>query len=593
MAIHARESLDPVTFEVLQNAFHGIADEMNRTIVRVSLSLCMSEAKDSMGAVYSHDGHLVGSGRVGLPVMMGTFEPKLKAVIDFFGLENMEEGDVYLINQPHEAGSHLMDVTAVMPVLHNGEIVALLADGGHWTDIGGQVPGGFNLMAKETYAEGLYIPPIKIVDRGSVREDIVEMILSNVRLRDESRGDLFAMLKTLDLGRTRILDLVDRYGAATIRAAYEAVYEYSERILWQELSSMRDGTFYAEDKIDEDPLDPERGPIYVRLKMTKKGKSLTFDWTASDPDTKGALGIVRPCLESAVYDGLLNMYPSLAYNYGFTRNLKIVTRPESVVHAVYPSSVSGGWACAHGKAMGCIYYAVGEADPDRKVACPHDISNFLLGGHDADRDRPFCVYIFEGGGMGGSVRQDAAMAPQHNPITSGSANQSVELQERWFPMLLHKYMKINYDSMGAGMHRGGPGIERGLELVRGEATISCYADRYLFPPWGREGGSPGGTQNVILNRGRPDERSLGVKFSDQRMRAGESVTIQAAGGGGYGDPTTRDPEHVLRDVTEGLLSPDQARDLYRVAVRTLDSRQMQFELDATETHRLRTNARAQ
>lgn len=581
------DSLDPVTFEVLRSAFNAIAEEMNRTIHRVSLSLIASESRDSMGALYSHDGRLIGSANVAMPAMMATFEPKLRAVVDFFGVEGMREGDVFLINQTHDCGSHLMDVTAVSPVFYKGELIAFLADGGHWSDIGGQVPGGFNLMARETYAEGLYIPPLQISDQGRIREDVVELILRNVRLQDESRGDLFAMLKTLDVGRGRVLQLAERYGSVALKQAYDAVCDYAERIFWQEVSSMQDGTFYAEDKIDEDPLDPDRGPIYVRVTLTKRNKALSFDWRDSDPDAKGAIGIVRACLDSAVFVGLLNLYPNLVYNHGLMRSVNIVTKPGTVVHALYPSSVSGGWACAHGKALACVYYAIGEADHPRKVACHHDISNFLLGGFDRERNRPFLTYIFESGGMGATARGDASSAPQQNPITSGCATAPVELHERWFPMVLHRLMKINYDSMGPGRHRGGPGMLREMELIQGEATVSNYGDRHLFPPWGRDGGLPAGPQDVIINRGRPNQQSLGVKFSDRPMRAGETVTIVCAGGGGYGDPLERDPELVLRDVSEGILSPARARELYGVAVKTLDECRMQFELDLEETGRLR------
>src|ERR1700687_2374255 len=590
-----RSRLDPVTFEILRGAFNAIDEAINRTIHRVSLSLIASESRDSMGALYSDDGRLVGSAHVAMPAVAATFEPKLRAVIDFFGIPSMRDGDVFLIKQTHDCGSHLMDMTAVAPIFHKDEVVAFLGDGGHWTDVGGQVPGGFNLMARETYAEGLYIPPLKIADAGVLRQDVIEMILSNVRLRDESRGDLFAMLKTLDVGKKRVLELADRYGADTLRLAYQDVWDYAADVFEHETESMRDGEFYGEDRIDDDPLEPEGGPVIVRVKMIKDGRRLCFDFRDSDRDAKGAIGIVRACLESAVFVGLLNMYPRLVYNPGMARQVEILSTPGTIVHATFPSSVSGGWACAHGKALASVFYAIGEADPSRKVACPHDISNFLLGGVDDRRGRPFLTYLFEAGGMGATARGDAAPVPQQHPITSGCATAPVELHERWFPMILHKSMKINYASMGAGRFRGGPGMLREMQLVESEATVSNYADRHLFPPWGRDGGLPGGRQDVILNMGRANQRSLGVKFSDQRMHAGETVTIQAAGGGEYGDPLTREPAAVLRDVSEGILEAATAWELYGVLVKTVDSRRMLFELDAlgTEDERKRRRERRQ
>jgi N-methylhydantoinase B len=584
-----KSRLDPVTFEILYGAFNAIAEEMNRTIHRVSLSLIASESRDSMGALYSDDGHLVGSAHIAMPAMATTFEPKLRVVLDFFGMESMRDGDVFLINQPHDCGSHLMDMTAVAPVFHEGEIIAFLGDGGHWTDVGGQVSGGFNLMASETYAEGLYIPPLQIVDRGTLRRDVVEMILANVRLSDESRGDLLAMLKTLEVGRTRVRELVERHGVAKLRDAYADVWDYAADVFEYETRSIPDGEFYAEDRIDEDPLDPERGPVTVRLRMSKKNGWLQFDFRDSDPDAKGAIGISRACLESAVFVGLLNMYPKLVCNPGMARRIEVLSRPGSIVHATFPSSISGGWACAHGKALASVLYAVGEADFSRRVACPHDISNFLLGGIDKQRGRKFLTYIFEAGGMGATARGDAAPVPQQHPITTGCATAPVELHERWFPMILHKSAKINYASMGAGRYRGGPGMLREMELIDSEATVSNYADRHLFPPWGRDGGHAGGRQDVILNMGRSDQRSLGVKFSDLRMQSGDTVSIQAAGGGGYGNPLTREADAVLRDVSEGILDVTTACEVYGAVVEVIDARRMLFRLNqmGTESERKR------
>jgi N-methylhydantoinase B len=585
--------LDPVTFEILRGAFNAIAEEMNRTIHRVSLSLIASESRDSMGALYSDDGRLVGSANVAMPAMATTFEPKLRAVLDFFGAESMRDGDVFLINQPHDCGSHLMDMTAVAPVFHKNEIIAFLGDGGHWTDVGGQVPGGFNLMASETYAEGLYITPLQIVDAGRLRRDVVEMILANVRLRDESRGDLMAMLKTLDVGRKRVHELADRYGAQRLRHAYADVWDHAADVFEKETASIPNGEFHAEDRIDEDPLDPKRGAITVRLRMTSEGGALKFDFRESDSDSKGALGISRACLESAVFVGLLNLYPKLIFNPGLARRVEILSQPGTIVHATFPSSVSGGWACAQGKALATVFYAIGEADPPRKVACPHDISNFLLGGIDQKRNRQFLTYLFEAGGMGATASGDASPVPQQHPISTGCATAPIELHERWFPMILHKSARINYASMGAGRYRGGPGMHREMELIGSEATISNYGDRHRFPPWGRDGGHPGGRQDVILNAGRPDARSLGVKFSDLRMQPGDTVTIQAAGGGGFGSPLMREPEAVLRDVSEGILTLADAYDVYGVVIRTVDARRMLFELNNVETEQERNRRQAE
>jgi N-methylhydantoinase B len=560
---------------------------MGLTIAKVAYSPVISEGRDFTGAIFDAAGHLVACGDHDLPGLLGTLEPTLQFVLSSFEPGEIRPGDVIACNSPHEAGTHLNDVRLVKPVFAGDRLMAFVADLGHWTDVGGPVPGSINPLARDAYGEGLRITPVKIVDQGVHRRDVVEMILANVRLPHEANGDVWAQIKALDLGELRLAGLVERWGIETLLEVFSLIQDHAEALFYARIDEIADGEVEFEDFMDVDPLDPERRPVRVHLRLTKRGRQLTFDFSGSDVQPLGGNGCPRPITQSGVYIATMNLFPGLPFNHGLVRNLEIVTVPKTAVHVTFPNPVSGCAAGAFEKVIACVLGCWGLLAPDRQVGSTFNLINVTLGGRDRRFDRPFVMYMWNEGGLGGGPDRDGGDAPGMSLFSPGSRNQPVELHERLFPIMLTE-LEIAQDSAGAGRWRGCPGIRHSYRVLDAEAVLGVFGDRNRFKPWGVAGGASGAGQTVFVDRGRADERELGVLASEEPIAVEEVVEVWSSGGGGYGDPRERDPEQVLRDVRLGFVSQQAARDVYGVAVGCEDELADQWRVDAQETARLRS-----
>jgi len=562
--------IDPTTLAVLRRSLISLVDVMGVTLAKVAYSPVISEGLDFAGALFDREGHLVACGDRDLRGLLGTLEPTLELIAKTFSSDEINEGDIVICNSPHEAGNHLNDVRMVKPIFHDQELVAWVANVGHWTDIGGSTPGSINPLARDAFSEGLRITPVKIVDRGEYRRDVASMILANVRLPHEANGDIWAQMKSLDAGEARLRTLLEKHGAETILAVFGQMQDHAEAIFMQELEVMRDGTVEFTDYMDEDPLDPERRPVKMHLKLTKRQDSLTFDFSGSDPQPKAGIGSTRPLTQSGVYVGFLNLFHDIPFNHGFIRNVEIVTVPGSAAEVSFPNPVSGCAAGGFEKVIACVLGCIGQLAPTKQVAATYNLINVTLGGHDTRFGRPYVMYMWNEGGFGGGPDRDGGDAPTMAMYATGSQNQPIEVHERFFPVL-YTELEIAEDSGGPGKWRGCPGIRHSYRVLDESATIGVFGDRKRFKPWGVEGGATGSGQNVFINRGQPDERELGMSATDAPVRTGDVVEVWSSGGGGYGDPRERDPQLVVRDVTLGLVSPKAARDVYGVTVECEDT----------------------
>ena len=578
--------IHPTTLAVVRRSLITIANEMGLTLAKVAYSPVISEGRDFTGAIFDKHGYLVACGDYDLPGLLGTLEPTLAFVLSTFQKGEIQEGDVIMCNSPHEAGTHLNDVRLVKPIFVEGDLVAFVADLGHWTDVGGSVPGSINPLARDAYAEGLRITPVKIVDGGVYRRDVVDMILANVRLPHEANGDVWAQIKALDLGETRLHALVERWGLATVLDVFERVQDHAEQLFRVRLESVPDGTVEFEDFIDVDPLDEARRPVRVHLRLRKEGQRIIFDFRDSDPQPKGGNGAPRPITLSGVYVATMNLFPGLPFNHGLVRNLEIVTAPGTAVHVTFPNPVSGCAAGAFEKVIACVLGCWGKLAPDRQVGSTFNLINVTLGGHDKRFGRPFVMYMWNEGGLGGGPDRDGGDSPGMSLFSPGSHNQPVELHERLFPVRMTE-LEIATDSAGAGRWRGCPGIRHAYEVLDAEAVLGVFGDRHRFKPWGVAGGGPGAGQTVYVNHGRADERELGVLAAEEAIRPHEKVEVWSSGGGGYGDPRERDPELVLRDVRLGFVSAEAAREIYRVEIVCQDELADRWIIDEQATERLR------
>jgi N-methylhydantoinase B len=579
-------TLDPVTFEVLKNAFITTVDQMAEQILRTCHSFVIY-ARDFSSALCDRNGDTIMQGSQDIAVHVGTLHFTCKAIIDAFE-GDIHPGDVFATNDPYVGGTHFNDMRIVRPIFHEGEIIAYAESNGHWADVGGSVPGSFDVNAKEHFQEGVRVPPVRIWDRGRYLGDVVRMIVSNTRVPSDAEGDLHAQAEATRVAELEILRLVDKYGIDTVLTAFQEVQDYVERLTRQRIAELPDGTWQTEDYIDLDP-SKEEGLIPVKVKMTIEGDQLSYDLSGSHPCIGSFINASFGSAFSGVIAGTKTFFPDVPLNSGFYRAVEVDLGPEgTVVNAPWPVAVTGFCSGPYEKIMNSIFELWSQLQPERAIACSFNLEYLLVGGRDARHDsRPiFMWYDWMVGGWGGRNGKDGSNATA--PIFGvGLAVQPLEAQERLCPVLTTGH-EILTDSGGPGRFRGGCGVEKGAHLREAESTVMSYmCDRARSITWGIEGGLPSIPHGVWLNKGSERERFLGAVFSGVTVGPGDVFTRPSAGGGGFGDPLARDPAAVCEDVADGYVTVERARKDYGVVIRKVDAELARYEVDVEETARER------
>jgi len=584
-------SLDPVTFEVLKNGLASAVDQMAEQILRTCHSFVIY-CRDFSSALCDAQGNTVAQGSQDISVHVGTLHFTAKAILEAF--DEIQEGDVFAVNDPYLGGTHFSDVRILRPVFHDGELLALAQSNGHWADVGGSVPGSFDITAREHFGEGLRITPLKIVDRGVLREDVVRMIVSNTRAPEDCRGDLEAQITATGVAAAEVIRLARRYGADTVRAAFAEVVSYVERLARQRIAALPDGTWEATDYIDFDPARGE-GLVPINVKLTIDGDQLRYDLSGSHPAIATFLNSAFGSSFSAIVAGTKTFFPDIPLNSGFYRVLDVDLGPEgTVVNAVWPTAVTGFCAGPFEKIMNAIFRLWSQVMPERAIACSFNLEYLLVGGWDErEGDRAFFMwYDWMAGGWGGRNGRDGANAtsPVFGP---GLAVQPLEGQERLCPVVTTGHQLLT-DSGGPGRWRGGCGVEKGGLLTAAENTVMSYScDRARSVTWGIHGGLPSIPHGTWLTRAGDERQFLGASFSGVPVGKGDEFTRPSAGGGGFGDPLQRDPRDVCEDVADGYVSITRAAKDYGVVIREVDPELAQFEIDFMATANERKTLRAQ
>lgn len=584
-------TLDPVTFEVLKNAFVTTVDQMAEQILRTCHSFVIY-ARDFSSALCDRNGDTIMQGSQDIAVHVGTLHFTCKAIIEAFG-DDIHPGDVFATNDPYVGGTHFNDVRIVRPIFHEDEIIAYAESNGHWADVGGSVPGSFDVNAKEHFQEGIRVPPVRIWDQGRYLPDVVNMIVSNTRVPSDAEGDLHAQAEATRVAEREILRLVDKYGIDTVVTAFQEVQDYVERLTRQRIAELPDGVWETEDYIDYDPSIGE-GLIPVKVKMTIAGDQLSYDLSGSHAAIGSFINAGFGSAFSGVIAGTKTFFPDVPLNSGFYRAVNVDLGPVgSVVNAPWPVAVTGFCSGPYEKIMNSIFELWSQLHPERAIACSFNLEYLLVGGRDARREeRPiFMWYDWMVGGWGGRNGKDGSNATA--PIFGvGLAVQPLEAQERLCPVLTSGH-EILVDSGGPGRFRGGCGVEKGALLREAESTVMSYmCDRARSITWGIEGGLPSMPHGVWLNKDTERERFLGAVFSNVTVGSGDRFTRPSAGGGGFGDPLEREPLAVREDVADGYVSIERALKDYGVVVREVDAELAQYEVDEEATVREREQIRA-
>ncbi len=554
--------LDPVTLAVIHNGLIQVCNEMDLAFVRAAFSPVISEALDRSDGIYHRTtGELIAQGDLGLPVFVGTMQFGTQEVIK--RAKNLRPGDMYIVNDPYLGGTHLMDVRFVKPFFYKGELFSWLANTGHWPDTGGAVPGGFSANATEVEQEGLRLPPVKLFKRGVLDEEILAIVLSNIRIADQRIGDIKAQAAALTVGERRLTRLLDRYGRATVERAIEELKAGAERLMRAKIAAIPDGVYRGRAFVDSDGVVDE--PLTIAMRIEKRGSGLRFDMTGSSPPCQGPMNSVIATTKSSIYLAIKHIFPDVPINAGTFAPLRIVEPKGTFLYAEYPRPVSGCAAEVSQRIAEAVFNALTPAIPDLLFAAPAGTSgNFALGGHDPETERSYVMYLISGGGYGGFAEGDGI---SNGCSTIGiSKTTPIEIIEQRYPVLIEQYA-LHEGSGGAGKTRGGFGVSYTVRLRRGAARASFVMDHGRTGPQGALGGGDGGTNKVRVERGGkiyvPPHLS---KDQDIRIAAGDAVTVSTPGGGGYGDPLQRDPAAVARDVARGYYTPAQAREKFGVSM---------------------------
>ena len=572
--MRALTEVDPIMFEVIRNALVEATEEMAAALRRSAYSTNIKTRCDFSCAFFDRRLRPVAQAFT-QPNHLGSMVETVRRAVTEYGPEKLDPGDCIVVNEPYTGGVHLNDIVLISPVHHDGKVFGYVADLAHHVDVGGGAPASVGAF-REVYQEGIIIPPVKMVEGGTINSDIFRLILAQVRAKRETAGDFRAQIAANYTGARRVNALLDRSGPETVEFYIDELIEYTDRRTQAELAKLPRGVYTADGYMDSDGFTDE--PVHLMAKVVIDDDGVTFDFTGSDPQRRAPVNSTYAQTFSAcAYVLKCLMDPDVPVNEGFYRNVRTLAPEGTVVNCVHSFPVVGGWE-TQDRLTDVIIKSLSTQMPERVVAGTKAmICHAGFGGTHPRTGEYYCFLETVAGGYGGRVGSDGPDAVQaHGQNTE---NAPIEETEVNYPVRISRYELVN-DSDGPGRYRGGLGVRRDYQLLDHEASFTILADRERWGPWGLFGGHSGLKASYILN---PDAEAveLGSKVTLQ-LNPGDVVSYRTCGGGGYGPPEERDPQLVLRDVREGKVSLQRARDLYRVAVDT-DA----WAVDAAQTAALR------
>jgi len=543
---------DPVTLAVLDNRFRAIVEEMGEAMLRTTYSQILNSSRDFSIALCDAEARLVAQADH-IPVHVGAMPYAVAALRGAFPAPP-REGEIYLLNDPYHGGSHLPDLTVLVPVFAAGRLVFWSVVRAHHTDVGGATHGGYNPAATEIWQEGLRIPPILLGRDRVPREDLVRMIATNTRLPREVRGDLMAMIGAAHLGERRLLAVLARHGAAETRAAVDAILDLAEAHARRIVAGWQDGSWLGEAFLDDDGFGGT--DIAIRARVTKRGDALTVDLSESDPQTPGFVNSSYPNMVSAVrmaFAFLLD--PEVAKNQGCFRPLEVIAREGTVVWAREGAPVTMCTSHCSNEIVEAVVKALASSCSDRAMGGWGRRFRLAIKGRDARRPgRPFVWHMFHARpGGGGSSRGDGWSTAGEWHSAGGLKFGSVEMAEARFPLFFRRH-EFNPGSAGDGTHRGGLGgwLEMRVE-TDGPAVANTAGDGARHGAAGMLGGKDGAPHHYVLRRADGSARELRTKEVGIPLAPGDVLDVRAGGGGGWGPPEQRDAAARAADAAEGLL----------------------------------------
>jgi N-methylhydantoinase B len=520
-------AFDPITLEVLRNALEATAQEMGGVLKLTSFSPNIKERMDASCAIFDAEAQLVAQAEH-VPVHLGSM---LKAVgPSIAAVGRLDRGDVLIVNDPFIGGAHLPDITLIAPVHAGATLLGYVATRAHHSDVGGMEPGSMPGKSSEIYQEGIIVPPVRLYAGGELRDEVLRLILANVRTAAERRGDLNAQLAAIRIGERRLVELSERYGAGGLRQGFDAILDYTERRMRNRIAELPPGTYLAQDCLDDDGSSNE--PVVIEVRVEVARDRLTLDFAGSSPQRAGNINAVAPMTHSASFFALKVLTDAtIPANAGMLRPVEIRIPAGSFLDAQSPAAVCAGNTETTQRIADTVLKAFAQLAPDRIPAASQGTMNLIgVGGIDPRNGRSYTYIETIAGGQGGRPHGHGMDGVQCN--MTNTMNTPVEALEIAYPLRVERY-ELREGSGGEGRHRGGHGVVRALTVIGHDARVSLQSDRRRFPPYGLHGGDDGTTGRNSMRGEDGSVRELPGKASFT-LRAGETVSVETPGGGGWG-----------------------------------------------------------
>ena len=551
--------INPITVAVVRNGVNAYADEMAHALCKSAYNMMIYEVRDFCCGLVDREARMISQNKGGLPIFLADLGIAVKDGIERYGLAGFAPGDIVIMNHGRVCGQHLNNIVIYAPCFHDGEVVAFAATRAHWVDIGGMRVGFGSVETTEIYQEGLQFRSLKIYEAGKRNETLWQVIHDNVRFPEAALGDLRAQIASCQLGIRRFGELVKRYGPDTVERCIHAIWDQTEREARAVIEQVPDGVYEAESFLDNDGRTLDK-PLRIKVKVTIDGDRMIVDFSDVNDQVPGptnsgysgglaAARIAYKCLTQ----------PRAAVNEGCFRPLEIILPEGKLLNAKAPAAL-GLWSIPLPTVIDTILKALAPALPGR-IPAGHkgDMGGCSIGGFRADGRRFLLMNIF-GGGWGGRPHEDGESASVS--ICQGDVRSApVELQEIQYPFLIERFA-LRADSGGAGLHRGGLGVELTYRALQ-KAVTNVNCERTKDPPWGLHGGKPGAVNEALLVRRDGSEQRL-LKATGVPMEPGDRLTFRSAGGGGWGNPRARDPAALAEDIAKGYVSRDAAQRDYGI-----------------------------